>query len=124
MSEEWKELKEFPSYEVSNHGRFRRWGKVLPLAYHPSGAPIKSVQTKHYQTNVRIVRLVGAAFCADFRPELRPVYQDGNHSNCHYSNLSWVPVKDVTRAPYSKTPRPQRKPISEKNKQPIEEHQK
>lgn len=102
MKEIWKIVPDLPDYRVSNLGRLRRGDRLCSLSRDRSGAVVIAVEKNGYTTTLRIARLVGAAFCKNFRPELRAVYRNGNREDCRPRNLKWVRQSEVTGAPYSK----------------------
>jgi hypothetical protein len=107
MKEIWKAIPNTPNRFVSNLGRVR---KDLPLQkpYYFSlsknrGGSLRLGITYKGRTEAYVVaRLVGDAFCKDYRPHLRAVYRDGDRSNCNAKNLKWVPQSQVTGVPYSR----------------------
>jgi hypothetical protein len=96
----WKETHE--KYKISNYGRlFSLREKELKLIFISGGlAATVSVQGK--LKCVRISRLVGEAFCNDYRKNRYPIYIDGNRYNNSSTNLKWVSRKEVCGHPYSK----------------------
>jgi len=64
------------------------------------------VKIKTIPNSVRIARLVGAAFCPDFRADLLPKHINGDKTDCRAKNLLWVPRREVTGNPYSINPKP------------------
>ena len=118
MTERWKPVvinfshgfgrKVETPYEISCNGKlrhkFRRKNLKPNIDIHGSlTAQIKT--SDGVPLTVRISRLVGQAFCPSFKPHLRPVYRDGDKTNCSASNLKWVAQSKVTGVPYSKNPK-------------------
>jgi hypothetical protein len=95
----WQSIPGFPGYQVSDQGQVARGSKARRLSLVSGGMAVQ----------LAVARLVGAAFCPDYAPELRVIYKDGNCANCAADNLQWVPRSFVTGIPYSKTPR--KKPV-------------
>ena len=109
MSEKWKKIEGFDYYEVSNLGNVR---KLLPFGRTHQrtvsmdrGHNVIQIKQDGICHSLRISRLVGAAFCKDFKQEFRPIFKDGNKANCQALNLKWVPVSQVTGIPYSRNPK-------------------
>ena len=106
--EEWKEVKGFPYYEISNYGRLRsidRPARNGNGAYIKKGRMLKLQQDKlGYYSNYlvgengkkacKIHRLVAQAFIPN--PESKPCVNhiDNNPSNNYYKNLEWCTMKE------------------------------
>ena len=94
MTEEWRTVKEFPNYAVSNEGRVRNdeTGKVLKPAHCGQGRGYTTVQLwKNKKGASRLVhRLVGFAFVDGCKDGLQINHIDGVKSNSNASNLEWV----------------------------------
>jgi hypothetical protein len=106
-TEIWKNIPSTPGYQISNLGRLRtKGGSLRKACKDQNGSLTVAIKIKNYQTTVRIARLVGEAFCRGYRPELRPIYRNGDRSDCRPCNLRWVPQSKVTAAPYTRTARP------------------
>ncbi len=92
--EEWKFCEEYPPYEVSSLGRFRRGSRILKLQI--GGKKDKndywyvkiSINNKKYF--VRLHRLVAKAFVPNpyNLPEVN--HKDSNRFNAKSDNLEWV----------------------------------
>jgi hypothetical protein len=102
------------NYEVSSLGRIRCNGSFFEIQRtrrnfikktpaDSNGHLTVQLSADGVPNNLRVARLVGQAFCREFRPWLRPLYLDGNKANCAASNLQWVPQSAVTGIPFSKT---------------------
>ena len=94
MTEDWRTVKEFPNYAVSNDGRVRNdeTGQVLKPAYCGQGRGYTTVQLwKNKKGASRLVhRLVGFAFVDGYKDGLQINHIDGVKSNNNHSNLEWV----------------------------------
>lgn len=110
MVEEWKDVPEFPYYEISNLGNLRRKTRILEICY-PDGRTsyqnIKSMPLKprfnhsgyreilltnvsKKKINCRIARLVLLAFVGSPpRPEYHACHNDGIKTNDRLDNLRW-----------------------------------
>lgn len=104
-----------PRYEASNTGKVRlKWGKMEPTVFRdPGGTLTINTSQDGIHASRRVARLVGEAWCKNYRPYLRAFYKDGNRENCHPSNLKWVSPSKVTGIPFSRNPKPinQKEPI-------------
>ena len=112
MKEQWRTIPGFKWHEVSSHGRVRKQRALYnPFLYKlvADRNGHQCIQLSHdgVPERFRVSRLVGQAFCPDFSPELRPVYLDGDKTNCRADNLKWVSVSEVTSVPYSRNPKRQ-----------------
>lgn len=101
MEEKWLEIVEFPTYEISNHGRVRRKGRILQTA-----RPAPCQQYCHVQMwkqgkryTKRIHTLVAAAFIGA-RPEGMFInHKDGQMLNNLADNLEYVtPSENIRHA--------------------------
>lgn len=87
--EKWKQINEFPEYQVSDLGRVRnRFGYVLQNAI--GLGEYEKVCLGKNRASRRIHRLVADAFVAnpDDKPEVN--HKDGNKLNNRADNLEWV----------------------------------
>lgn len=113
MTECWRIVPSLPKYEASTQGRIRvrKTGRILPTYPDKYGALVVNTCYRGVQTSKRVARLVGETWSNAYNQKLRPTYRDGNRANCAATNLKWVPVSQVTKAPYSTNPKPtERKP--------------
>lgn len=96
MKEKWKTIKNFPDYEISNHGNVRSKrtkGKTvyLKLGYHYKGYRIVFLyreKNKDYKCFVH--RLVAEMFIENIEEHPIVNHKDLNKANNHISNLEWV----------------------------------
>lgn len=99
MKEEWRTIKDYPNYSVSNLGRVRnsKTGRILKSSKCGGGAEAgKYLHVILYQgsrasrKSIGIHRLVAKAFIPnpDNKPEVNHI--DGNGYNNVVSNLEWV----------------------------------
>lgn len=102
MEEEWKEIKGFEGYEVSNLGRIKsrkryKEGKILDCSFNGRGAPrIALFRGKGKPTKVLGVnKLVAEAFLESDPHNKQVCHKDTNLRNCRVDNLEWcnVPLK-------------------------------
>jgi hypothetical protein len=122
MIEEWKEIKDYPEYWVSNLGRIKRKAytkhttrvrlgkkedlackvkeKILSLCIGKKRKPtIESrISVVLYNKNGRkrfyVHRLVGMSFVKGYKKELQINHKDGNPKNNMYTNLEWVTMSE------------------------------
>ena len=106
MPSVWKSVPSLPDVEVTKLGQVRVRGKNRKAHPSPEGSLSLTINTKGYNSTVRVVRLVGEAWSKKYHPSLRPVYRDGNRNNVRPSNIRWVRPTFVTGHPYTKNPKP------------------
>ncbi len=100
---EWKQVAEFPDYEVSEHGTIRRLtdsncakrGKVLRPKIDKYGYLVVRPFRDGRGRYMTVHRLVAMAWYGPMTPPYTQVaHHDGNHTNNHYSNLRWATAKE------------------------------
>lgn len=96
--EQWKQIKEFPDYEVSNLGRVKSHKRKEPVILKPSaysnGYLFVHLRNKEYDKSCSIHRLV----LMTFQPCENMEQLEVNHINCdrtdnRLENLEWVTRK-------------------------------
>lgn len=118
--EEWRKVRLFEGFagaselEVSDYGRLKRNGQVVPPVINDRGYSVDFCKGGHRESLGRLILITFEGEC----PEgLHLVYRDGNKHNCKLENLLWGsksdgPKKPKTlrvRIPKSKRPDPGRK---------------
>lgn len=92
MKEEWRKIKDFPNYSVSNTGKVRndKRNKVKVPVKTNTGYAKTDLYKDGKRTCRRTHRLVGEAFIPN--PENKPEinHKDGNKLNNNADNLEWV----------------------------------
>ena len=101
----WKPVPGLPGREISNLGRLRHGPRIYRTGCYGTNGRSATVKINSVPTNVRIARLVGAAFCDDYQPDRLPVHRNKDKGDCRAINLQWVPRSQVTGIPYSRNPR-------------------
>lgn len=111
MKERWKKIKDWPFYEISDHGNVRSWKphpkstktrRETPIARKP--VLIKRgyflLMLKEYKSGQRIRqkalyvhRLVATAFVKG-DTTLQAAHLDGSRTNNHFSNLKWCTSRE------------------------------
>lgn len=102
MSEIWKEIPEYPLYEVSNQGNVRniKTGRLLHTYISPKGYRVVTLSDHGIQKTVLVHKLVAEAFVEKYYDDLDVAFLDGNKSNPIASNLDWWKRRDVHRRSY------------------------
>lgn len=97
MMEIWKKIKEYPNYEVSDHGSIRSLGfkfhkaKVLkPGLVGKENGQYLSIQFGKNGKKRYVHRLVAVTFIKNPVNKREVNHKDGNKLNNHVSNLEWV----------------------------------
>lgn len=105
MEEQWKKIKNFPWYEVSDHGRIRSLprcvknrrdvsvyheGKILKPQPNSNGYLRVKISNESDSYIIFVHRLVASAFCE--KPINKNIvnHKDFNYLNNHASNLEWT----------------------------------
>lgn len=104
-TEEWRQIEEFPSYEVSSFGRVRNalTGHPTRVIVNPRGGYLA---VKMYASSLRSVktrqihRLVLTAFHRPRPKDTEANHIDGNKQNNHADNLEWVTHGENMRHAY------------------------
>lgn len=94
MNERWKEIKPFPGYSVSNHGRIRadRSGRILALNVNQYGLLQVGLMRDGIQYHRSVPLLVAKAFLrTPPAPFDTPINLDGDRHNNRSDNLVWRP---------------------------------
>lgn len=108
-TEEWKTVKDYPDYAVSNFGRVKRvkdsprnhkkTGTLLSLKPHPLGYVWVALARNKRKKRFAVHRLVLEAFV---RPALKNEqcnHLDGTKTHNHLNNLEWVtPTQNINHA--------------------------
>ena len=91
----FKQIEDYPSYEVSSYGRVLniKTGRTLAVVKNATnGWYFVGLRHDGRQRMVPLPRLVAEAFLQDPKdPNTSVVHRDGDRSNNHVSNLAWMP---------------------------------
>jgi len=109
-TETWKQVPNFPSYEVSDLGRVRSWKTKKPRYLKPSksgGCYFVILCSNGNRYFKRVHRLVLIAFVGLPPEGYECGHRDGNPSNNRISNLRWITHKEnmVDRDIHGTTPK-------------------
>jgi hypothetical protein len=87
--ERWKQVSNFPAYEVSNRGRIKRGSKLIKSQLH-DGYLYVHLSREGKRRRVSVSRLVAAAFLPNplLLPEVN--HKNGNKQDNYVRNLSWI----------------------------------
>lgn len=95
MAEEWRQIEEFPLYDVSNYGnvRYSATGYVKKLSLINGGYLCANVEknSKYYKKPVH--SLVAKAFLPNPEDKTAVTHIDKNRANNNVDNLKWVSRK-------------------------------
>lgn len=95
MDEIWKEIVEFPLYEVSTFGNIRnkKTNKVLKQSTNVSYKYVSLLNNKK-RYNLCVHRLVAKTFIPNINNKLTVNHKDHNPSNNNINNLEWATYKE------------------------------
>jgi hypothetical protein len=87
----WKEIIDFPDYEISNYGTVRnKNGKIIKSQTSGFGYKRVAIYANGKQKRVAVHRLVMKAFKPNEHSDVLQVnHKDGNKSNNYIDNLEW-----------------------------------
>src|SRR4051812_19777715 len=94
MREQWKTIKGFPGYSVSNTGRIRsdKSERILSLSENQYGVLCVGMMKDGEQKHRSVPLLVMRAFNPHHRDAFdTPINLDGDRHNNHVDNLAWRP---------------------------------
>lgn len=102
---EWEPIKDFPSYEVSNHGDIRSTRRykiphVMKKNLAGNGYFYVQLRRNGKSYSKKISRAVCDAFIIDTKGKLIVNHIDGNKQNDYYQNLEWCSQGDNLRHAY------------------------
>lgn len=93
--EQWKKLKSFPGYSVSDWGNVRndRSGRMMSISLNQQGIPIVGLQRDREQHKRSVTVLVAHTWLSDPINHSfdTPINLDGDKTNNHVENLMWRP---------------------------------
>lgn len=89
---EWRKIKDFPNYSVSNYGEVRNdvTGKILKPWVIKAGYKCVGLREKGITYKKYIHRLVAVAFIANKENKETVNHKDGNKQNNAVDNLEWA----------------------------------
>lgn len=93
MSEEWKSIRGYAPYEVSDAGRIRRDGHVLVPVRQKNGYLFVTLCLGGKQTNKLVHRLVAEAFVPNPLNLPQVNHKDEDKTNNVVDNLEWCTAK-------------------------------
>jgi len=93
--EEWRIIKNFENYEVSNFGRIKNKNtfKILKLTNH-SGYYNINIKNDNNRKSLKVHRLVAEAFLENSENKSDVNHKDKNKLNNYLSNLEWMTRKE------------------------------
>ena len=90
MEEIWKEIKDYPNYQISNLGRVKNKKRILKQYCNDKGYLYVSLSKDNKRKFVRVHRLVAMTFIPNINnlPEVNHI--DENKTNNYVTNLEWI----------------------------------
>jgi hypothetical protein len=96
LAERWSEIREFPRYSISDHGKVRNedTGRLLRQSYNSRGILQVGMMRNCRQYKKSVAVLVAQEYVRARMSERfdTVIHLDGNHANVHYENLMWRPL--------------------------------
>jgi hypothetical protein len=90
-NEVWKEVTNYPKYEVSSHGNIRNSrGEIIKSYVTPKGYLRTQLSNDGNQRNFMVHRLVAQAFLDNPKNKPEVNHKDSDRKNNHIDNLEWV----------------------------------
>ena len=88
----WKQIEDFPNYEVSDLGEVRNIKLDMIMSLHDNGVGYLQVKLRNCKGRVAkyVHRLVAEAFLPNSNPELEVHHKDHDKTNNSVENLTWV----------------------------------
>ncbi len=95
--ERWKQIEEYPMYEVSSKGRIRniKTGRILRTYEDPCGYQIVNLTKNGKQKTVRIHTIMLNTFYGKDYDDVIATYLDGDKTNLDIDNLDWSRQTDI-----------------------------
>lgn len=108
MREQWKKIKDFPKYEISNYGRLRSYndyiksniGRIMKGWDNPKGYHMACLCGENGRRYTTVGRLVLETFTEMPEGKAEVNHKDLNKKNNHLSNLEWVTPSGNIRHAY------------------------
>jgi NUMOD4 motif/HNH endonuclease len=100
MNEEWRDVVDFPRYQVSNHGRIRRGGRILKPSLRRNGYRVIQLFKNKKQHSKKVSHLVAAAFIGPLPPGFLVHHKDRISINDIPGNLEYMEIKKHAKFHY------------------------
>jgi hypothetical protein len=94
LNREWRDMEEFPKYQISNFGEFvnARTDREVRHSQTPQGHAKVTLVKDGRQTTRGVSLLVAKTFLPQPAPHFdTPIHLDGDFMNCRVDNLMWRP---------------------------------
>ena len=99
MKEQWKEIKSYPNYLISDQGRVYnyKYKRFLKPGKNPRGFLFAALSNEGRLKQFPLHLLVAEAFCENIADSIKAVFIDGDKSNVCARNLMWSFENDISK---------------------------
>lgn len=102
--EEWKQICEYPLYDISNYGkvRNRKTGRILKTYISEKGYEIVSLRKDNQSYTEAIHRLVADAYISLNENNMGIIHKDNDILNSYADNLEWNTRSEISKRSFDK----------------------
>ena len=97
LEEEWKDIENYPNYQISNLGRVRNKikNRIIKPSFNNKTGYLQNILCKNNKKKLFLVhRLVAEAFIPNPENKTQVNHKDRNKENNKIDNLEWVTISE------------------------------